>query len=148
MRIHRIVSFCCSLVLAACANESRQESGTATLVQPTEVAADARPQYDPATEIEVSGSVARVREVPRSRGSVGIHLDFTAGDETYDVHLGPKFYLDEIGFVPRVGDALDVVGSRRGGTPIVLIAREVARDGKTWALRDPSGRPLWRGGRP
>jgi hypothetical protein len=142
-----MVSFSSYLILAACANEPRQEAGSATLVDPA-VAAESRPQYDPATEIEVSGSVARVREVPRSRGSVGVHVDLEVGAASYDVHLGPKFFLDEIGFVPNVNDALHVVGSQRSGTPIVLIAREVTRDGKTWTFRDPSGRPLWRGGRP
>ena len=104
-----------------------------------------RPLYDPATEIDVSGSVTRVREVARGGGSVGLHVDLAAADLSYDVHLGPKFFLDEIGLVPAVGDPLDVVGSRRGGNPAVLIAREVTRGERTWTLRDPSGRPLWRG---
>jgi hypothetical protein len=145
MRRNGIAILASSVVLLACAPQRGADAGRASSNEPVVVAAEVSPAYDAAVEIDVEGSVTRVREVESRRGGAGVHLDLAVGDAAYDVHVGPKFYLAEIGFAPQAGDQLRVVGSRRGGNPVVLIARQITRGEQTWTFRDEGGRPLWRG---
>jgi hypothetical protein len=141
-----------AMLLVACAPERGAEAEHASSAgpsssEPVVVAATMSSGYDSATEIDVEGSVTRVREVESRRGWTSVHLDLAVGDAAYDVHVGPKFYLAEVGFAPKAGDQLHVLGSRRGGTPAAIIARQITHGEQTWTFRDERGRPLWRGRR-
>lgn len=98
--------------------------------------------YDTATEASVSGTLAQ----PPARGRMGLYLSVEdSGGEMLDVRTAPLGYLADRGVSLAPGDELEFTGSRvvvRGAR--VLIAREVTKQGKTVALRDREGRPLWR----
>jgi hypothetical protein len=98
--------------------------------------------YDTGTETSVSGTLAQ----PPERGRMGLYLSVQeSGGQMVDVRVAPRGYLAARGFSLAQGDELEVTGSRVTvrGAP-VLIAREVTKQGKTVALRDREGRPLWR----
>jgi hypothetical protein len=109
------------------------------------------PMYDLKTETTIKGTVESVETIPglggRGRsGSGGIHLAVKTEMETLEVHLGPKFYLDEQKITIAKGDALEILGSRVTiDAKPVLIARQIKKGNATWTLRDASGRPLWSG---
>ena len=98
--------------------------------------------YDAATETSVSGTLAQ----PPARGRMGLYLSVEqSGGGMVDVRVAPQGYLALQGFLLAQGDELEVTGSRvivQGAQ--VLIAREVTKQGKTVALRDRAGHPLWR----
>jgi hypothetical protein len=111
------------------------------------------PMYDTKTEATFTGTVDAVENVTPpgccGRQSLGgTHLKFKSGNELLEVHLGPTAFLQEQQAVFAKGDALDIVGSRVviDNEPVVL-AKEIKKSGRTWTLRDASGRPLWAGGR-
>ena len=98
--------------------------------------------YDTATETSVSGTLAQ----PPARGRMGLHLSVEeTGGARMDVRLAPQKFLAAQGVSLAQGDELEVTGSKvtMEGAP-VLIAREVTKQGKTVALRDRTGKPLWR----
>jgi hypothetical protein len=98
--------------------------------------------YDAATETSVSGTLAQ----PPERGRMGLYLSVEqSGGEMVDVRVAPQRYLTAQGVSLAPGDELEFTGSKvtLEGAP-VLIAREVTKQGRTVALRDHDGRPLWR----
>ncbi len=102
------------------------------------------PNYDPKTETTINGVIQEVKDVPGPRGRTGTHLVVKAGEDVYDVHVGPTWYLTQEKYAFTKGDQVEVTGSRvsyQGGQAIV--ARQIKKDGKTWTLRDKQGIPLW-----
>jgi len=66
--------------------------------------------------------------------------------KTINILLGPEFYLDTQKFSPKAGEEVTALASRaaiRGD--VTHIAKSVTVDGKTTALRDEAGFPVWRG---
>ena len=111
------------------------------------------PRYDVKTEVTISGVIDSVEAVTGQggrgrRGLGGTHLTVTTDKEALAVHVGPTAYLQEKGIALAKGDTVEVLGSRVTiDNEPVLIAKEIKKDGKTWTLRDASGRPLWSGPR-
>ena len=106
------------------------------------------PLYDTSTVMTVQGTVQEVKTLQGRRGFAGNHLILKTDDAAYDVHLGPASYVKDQGFNFKKGDQIEVTGSKlkfSGGESI--IAREVKMGGKTLALRDEQGIPLWPRGR-
>jgi hypothetical protein len=114
--------------------------------------------YDPATETTFKGVIDDVSQVtPDSmkgmqmkgmgRGMTGTHLTVKTGDEVRTVMLGPSTFTESKGFKFAKGDNVEITGSKvtMGGTDYI-VAREIAKDGKTLTLRDKTGTPLWSGG--
>ncbi|HSL84546.1 MAG TPA: hypothetical protein VLF66_17365 [Thermoanaerobaculia bacterium] len=102
------------------------------------------PNYDPATEIRVTGTVKEVEYPDSPKGWQGVHLVLAAGDTLYDVHLEPRSYVEEEGFSFTAGDEIEVLGSQtqcRGED--AFVAREIRSGERTLKLRDGDGRPLW-----
>ena len=111
------------------------------------------PMYDPKTETTITGTVESVDTVspPAGQGRRslgGTHLMVQTGTESIEVHLGPTTYLSEHKISVAKGDTVEILGSRVtiDGEAVVL-ARQIKKGDDTWTLRDPSGRPLWGGGR-
>ena len=102
--------------------------------------------YDPAAEVTLHGVIQGTQNDPYRCWRYGVHVTLEADKETYDVRLGPTFFLSENGFSLVKGDKVSVAGSKLSyqGTT-VLIAREISKDGKTLTLRDPQGFPAWAG---
>ena len=107
------------------------------------------PHYDPATVETVRGTIRSV-DVQRSDygPSDGVHLALAVGEATLPVHLGPVWFVERQAAPFRVGDAVEVVGSRVTlAGEAVLIAREVRRGDDALVLRDAAGYPAWGGRR-
>jgi hypothetical protein len=106
------------------------------------------PNYDPATEVTLKGTLEAVDRHESPGGWQGVHLRLKTDGGVIDVHVGPSWFVQEKGFAFAPGDALEVLGSRVAleGTDS-LLAREIRRGGKTLVLRDARGIPAWSGGR-
>lgn len=128
----------------------------AAITLTTSVSAQARPgggmpgmpRFDPATVVTLKGTIDKVERLAgQQKGVTGIHLVLkTADGRTTSIHLGPTFWVDSQAVKLAQGDRIAVTGSKVTyyGAPIVL-AKSVEKEGKTLALRDSAGMPLWRG---
>ncbi|MFP3867647.1 MAG: hypothetical protein ACLFUU_05730 [Desulfobacteraceae bacterium] len=109
--------------------------------------------YDAKTVTTVQGTVESLETVPTMgrRGRKGMEwqqLVLKTDKESLTVHLGPAGYASEQGIEPKVGDAIEVTGSKvTRGQQTILLASEVKAKDKILKLRDEQGYPLWRGWR-
>jgi hypothetical protein len=107
------------------------------------------PNYDPAKEITIQGTVQEVLTV-QDRRMTSIHLRVKSPDEVFDVRLGPAWFLDQEQFKFVMGDQVEVTGATMStNSGHALIAREVKKGDAVLVLRDAKGFPAWSGlGRP
>ncbi|MDD3580458.1 MAG: DNA-binding protein [Desulfobacca sp.] len=109
--------------------------------------------YDLNTVTTIKGTVESLETLPSvgRRGGKGMEwqgLVLKTDKETINVHLGPVGYASEQGVEPKVGDTIEVTGSKiTRDQKTVLLAAEVKANDKILKLRDEQGRPLWRGWR-
>lgn len=105
-----------------------------------------RTRYDPATEATFHGKAEDVKDVSGTPG--GVHVQLKTETGTFDVHVGPAFYLRSKEFEILKGDVLDVTGSKlKIEEKDAILARTITKNGKTLELRDKTGLPLWQGAR-
>ena len=99
--------------------------------------------YNPSTETTIKGTVDDVTN-PSRGAMMGTHLSVRTAEGVATVALGPANFIASSGFSFAKGDAVEVVGSKltMGGKEWI-VAREVAKDGKTLLLRDKDGNPKW-----
>jgi hypothetical protein len=105
--------------------------------------------FNPKTVETVSGEVMKKDKIMPMRGmSYGIHLTLKTDKGDVSVHLGPAWYINEQEPAIKVGDKVEVKGSKVTfqGSP-VIIAQEVRKGGEVLKLRDDSGIPMWAGRR-
>jgi hypothetical protein len=107
--------------------------------------------YNPQTVTTVHGRVEKLEDLPSMGGGRGQAMQYRGVTLKTDqgslmVHMGPGWYLDEKKFVVKVGDTVEVTGSKvtLNNQP-AMIAREVKVDGAVLKLRDDQGLPMWRG---
>ena len=103
------------------------------------------PRYDPKTEITVSGTIEEVKQLPSpGRGGEGTHLMVKTDKETFDVHVGPAWFLKDHNYSFAKGDHVEVIGSKvQFAGSDALIAREIKKGSETITLRDIQGIPAW-----
>jgi hypothetical protein len=107
--------------------------------------------YNPQTVTTISGQVEKLADLPSMGGGAGRGMQYRGvtlktGQGSLMVHLGPGWYLDEKKFAVKVGDTVEVTGSKVTlNQQPALIAREVKANGATLQLRDDQGLPVWRG---
>lgn len=104
--------------------------------------------YDPKTEVTMSGTVDRVTQQTGRRGWAGTHLFLKTDQGAIEVHVGPTDYITSQQFSFAAGDILEVTGSKvtmQGKD--ALLAREIKKEGKTLVLRNAQGIPKWSRGR-
>lgn len=100
----------------------------------------AGPKYDPTKEIKLKGTVTEVRE----SATDPIILVVKSNDKTTSlVRLAPRDYLKEIDCWIKVGDQVEVTGSKVGDSADEVVAREVVFGNNTMVLRDNKGVPVW-----
>jgi hypothetical protein len=102
--------------------------------------------FDPNTFGQVEGTVADHAVPPR--GPVTFTL--RGARETFRVILSPSWFWNTLATGITDGQKVRVKGSKAVGhdNRLYLIAQELQLpDGRSIALREPDGRPLWRGGR-
>lgn len=104
--------------------------------------AQASPKYDASSEIKMKGTVEDLK-VPAKPKEI-VHLVMKNGDQTVDVYLCPKSFMDDMGVTFNKGDEIAFTGSKvtQDGAEMML-AREVVKGQDTLVLRDGQGKPVW-----
>ena len=105
--------------------------------------------FDVNTIQTVTVTVEEVKTFTPKKGmSAGIHLVAKADDKTYDVHLGPSWFIENQEIEITKGDVLEITGSLipyNDGE--ALIAKKITLENDEFVLRDDTGRPVWAGWR-
>jgi len=69
--------------------------------------------YDPAKAETISGQVVSLEQIAARRGmGTGVVLKVSSGSDTFAVHLGPKWFLEEQKVKFAAGDTLEIKGVR------------------------------------
>jgi hypothetical protein len=106
--------------------------------------AQAPPKYDAATETKVKGAVEELKFLPSTGGKPAAYLLIKSGQDTIQVFLCPKSFLDDMGATFKPADQVEVTGSKvkQDGADLIL-AREVTRGDDVLTLRFKDGKPAW-----
>jgi hypothetical protein len=107
-------------------------------------AAAKAPEYDPKAEVTFKGTVEDFHESQVRGDHPGLHLIVKTETESIEVHACPVRFMKELDFALEKGDAVTVIGSRPGGTGVV-VAREITKGQTSLTLREKSGAPIWVG---
>jgi hypothetical protein len=100
------------------------------------------PKYDLQTEIKLKGTVQEIKPAENEKDS--IHLVLKSTDETVDISLCPKSFLDDMGTSFAKGDEISLTGSKvKLETASLVLAREVVKGNDKLLLRDEKGSPVW-----
>jgi len=102
------------------------------------------PEYDPKAEITFKGTIEDFHESTTRGDHPGLHLIVKTETETIEVHACPVKFMKELDFALDKGDAITVIGSRPGGTGLV-VGREITKGQTSLTLREKSGAPIWVG---
>jgi hypothetical protein len=102
------------------------------------------PKYDLTTEAKMKGVVEELKLPPKGSEKEVAHLIVKSGEDSVDVYLCPKPFLDEMGISFAQGDAVVLTGSKvKQGEADLVLAREVIKGNDTLVLRDEKGNPIW-----
>lgn len=106
--------------------------------------AQAAPKYDASTETKMKGVVEDLKLPEKGHEKEIVHLVMKNGDQSVDIYLCPKSFMDEMGVTFSKGDEIAFTGSKinQDGTEMML-AREVVKGQDTLVLRDDKGKPVW-----
>jgi hypothetical protein len=100
------------------------------------------PKYDLQTEVKLKGTVQEIKPAENEKDS--IHLVLKSTDETIDISLCPKSFLDDMGTSFAKGDEISLTGSKvKLETASLVLAREVVKGNDKLLLRDEKGSPVW-----
>lgn len=116
----------------------------ATLSSAQGLAQAGPPKYDTNTETKMKGSVQELRLPTKGHEKEAAHLLVKNGNDTVDVYLCPKSFLEDMGASFNKGDEITLTGSKitRDGADLIL-ARELVKGSDTLVLRDDKGNPVW-----
>jgi len=107
--------------------------------------------YDPQTVITLKGDVKSLGTLPpMSRLPGAIRSALLKTDQgNITVYLSPDWHLAGQKISPKVGDRMEVTGSKvtLGDQPSVIV-KDLKLGGKTINLRNGQGVPVWHGQRP
>ena len=106
--------------------------------------AQAPPKYDPSTETNLKGVVEELKFLPPAGGKAVAYLVIKSGEDTVQVFLCPKSFLDDMGANFKADDKIEVTGSKvkQNGADLIL-AREVSKGDDRLTLRFKDGKPAW-----
>jgi len=106
--------------------------------------AQAPPKYDAATETKLKGAVEELKYLPSTGGKPAAYLLIKSGQDTIQVFLCPKSFLDDMGTSFKPADQVEVTGSKvkQDGADLIL-AREVTKGDDVLTLRFKDGKPAW-----
>jgi hypothetical protein len=102
------------------------------------------PEYDPAAEVTITGTVEGVHESKVLTDHPGLHVVLRTETETVEIHACPVRFLRELDFTIEKGDTLTIIGSRQKAGDVV-VAREVRKGHVSLEVRDKKGTPNWTG---
>ena len=114
------------------------------LFSPALFAQNGAPKYDASTEIKMKGTVEDLKIPEKGHEKEIVHLVLKNADQTVDLYLCPKAFIDEMGVTFSKGDEISFTASKitLGGNEMML-AREVVKGQDTLVLRDDKGKPVW-----
>ncbi len=104
------------------------------------------PRYNTATETTVNGVIDSVQQVQGRHHWTGTHLQLKTTDTatTYDVHLGPAWFLTRNHLTLTTGDHVQITGSKVSfNNTDTILARTIKKGEAELTLRNPQGFPLW-----
>ena len=102
------------------------------------------PKYDVATETKIKGMVEQLKFVPPTGGKPVAYLVLKVGQDTVDIFLCPKTFLEDMGIAFQPSDIIQVTGSKiKQDNSDVILAREVVKGGDTVTFRFGDGKPAW-----
>jgi len=123
-----------------CAKGGHGEHATAPPSAAAPQAGVAAPAYDVASEGLVAGVIYSVMR----HSGMDVQLTIGAGEQSFEVVVAPKDWLDGKQVVFRTGERVEIVGARSDpGSTNSIVAREIHTADQTIVLRDNQGRPLW-----
>jgi hypothetical protein len=130
--------------MTPCGLIQKQLLKIAIVVLATSAFAQAPPKYDPATETKLKGVVEELKFLPPTGGKPSAYLVIKSGQDTVQVFLCPKSFLDDMGANFKPADEIQVTGSKvkQDGADLIL-AREVVKGDDTLTLRFKDGKPAW-----
>lgn len=106
--------------------------------------ANNQPKYDVQTETKMKGTVEELKFPPEDSKKEVVHLMAKIGDDTVDIYLCPKAFLEDMGISFSKGDEIAMTGSKiKMGEADLILAREVVKGTDTLVLRDDKGNPIW-----
>jgi|SRR5215467_1138442 len=106
--------------------------------------AQAGPKYDVATEAKFKGTIDDLKLPPKGSEKEIAHLLIKTGNDTLDIYLCPKAFMDDMGVSFAKGDEIAFTGSKvKQGEGEMILAREVVKGNDTLVLRDAKGNPVW-----
>ena len=110
----------------------------------TSMVAQAPPKYDSATETKIKGVVEELKFVPSTGGKPTAYLTVKSGQDTVQVFLCPKSFLDDMGASFKATDSVEVTGSKvkQDGADLIR-ARVVVKGDDPLTLRFKDGKPAW-----
>lgn len=103
-------------------------------------------KFDAASIKTLEGTVESVGAFEPAAGvREGLSLRIKTEDgQTYTIHAGPRWYVQEQDFAVKAGDKVKVAGSQvRIGEQSVIMGVELESGGKTLKLRSDKGEPKW-----
>jgi hypothetical protein len=104
----------------------------------------APPKYDVQTETKIQGTIEDITMPAAGHEKEVVHLLMKVGNDTMDVYLCPKSFLDEMGVEFKRGDTIVVTGSQVKQENVNLVlARQAQKGQDTLVLRDDKGKPVW-----
>jgi hypothetical protein len=98
--------------------------------------------YDVTTVVTISGEIKSIDQTTGQNGG-GVHFTLKTSDGTFDIHLGPQWYIDEQSIKLNVNDNVSVTGSKVSSS--IIVAKEVVKNNEKLLLRNENGIPLWSG---
>lgn len=104
------------------------------------------PKYDPKTEVHIAkATVIDTKEVTLVNGQQRFRLIVKAGDDTLEVCLCPKAFLETMDTAFAKGDEVEITGSKvkESEDKTIVLAREVVKGQNSLVLRDKAGQPVW-----
>lgn len=102
------------------------------------------PKYDVQTETKIQGTIQDVKMPATGHEKEVVHLVVKAGNDTINVYLCPRSFLDEMGIAFNQGDEIVVTGSKvKQEDADLVLARQVQKGQDTLVLRDDKGNPVW-----
>jgi hypothetical protein len=102
------------------------------------------PKYDPQTETKLKGTIQELKFPEKGNEKESAHFLVKNGEDTLDVVVCPKSFLDEMGVSFAKGDEIELTGSKvKQEQASLVLAREIAKGDDKLILRDSKGEPVW-----
>jgi hypothetical protein len=110
----------------------------------TQQVKSSEPAYNQASVVDVYGIVAGVRQAPAGSALEGTHLTVKTKAGMIDVYLAPADFLRMLKTNIKVGNEVEVQGSKvKVENSDVILTRELSFGSEVIDLRDASGAPDW-----